>query len=85
MKQRGFRKVRQGVVVSDKMNKTVVVEIKRTLRHPKYGKVIKRISKLKVHDEKNESKIGDIVRVMETRPLSKDKCWRLLQIVKKAE
>jgi small subunit ribosomal protein S17 len=85
MKERGFRKVRQGVVVSDKMSKTVVVEIRRTLRHPKYGKVIKRVSKLKVHDEKNESKIGDIVRVMETRPLSKDKCWRLLQIVKKAE
>ncbi|MBU2591651.1 MAG: 30S ribosomal protein S17 [Nitrospinota bacterium] len=78
------RKTETGVVVSNKMDKTVVVKINSTVRHPKYPKVI-RISKgLKVHDAKNECSVGDKVMIVETRPLSKDKCWRLLEIVEKA-
>lgn len=83
--ERGRRKVRLGAVVSDKMEKTVVVAVTRLVRHAKYGRFVKRTSKFKVHDEKNECQIGDLVRIMETRPLSKDKRWRLMEIVRKAE
>ena len=83
--QRGLRKSRVGVVVSDKMDKTIVVEIKTRVRHPLYGKIMNQTSKLKAHDENNECGIGDTVRLMETRPLSKDKCWRLVEIIEKAK
>ena len=83
--QRGIRKTRVGVVVSDKMDKTIVVATNRRVRHPLYGKYVKRTSRFKVHDEQNSCGIGDTVRVMETRPLSKDKHWRLVEIIKKAE
>ena len=83
--QRGLRKTREGVVVSDKMDKTIVVEIKTRVRHPLYGKNMKQTSKLKAHDENNECGVGDRVRVMETRPLSHDKRWRLVEIVEKAK
>ena len=82
---RGYRKTRQGVVVSDKMDKTIVVAIKTKKKHPLYGKTVNYTSKLKVHDENNECGIGDTVKVMETRPLSKDKRWRLVEIVEKAK
>ena len=83
--QRGLRKTRQGVVVSDKMDKTIVVAITTRVRHPHYGKIVKRTTKLKAHDEENACGIGDTVRVMETRPLSRDKRWRLVEIVEKAK
>ena len=83
--QRGLRKTRVGTVVSDKMDKTIVVEIKERVRHPLYGKIMNQTSKLKAHDENNECGIGDTVSIMETRPLSKDKCWRLVEIVEKAK
>jgi len=83
--QRGIRKSRIGVVVSDKMDKTVVISIKTRVRHPLYGKIMNQTSKLKAHDEKNECGIGDTVRVMETRPLSHDKRWRLVEIIEKAK
>lgn len=83
--QRGIRKERIGVVVSDKMDKTIVVSIKTRVRHPLYGKIMNQTSKLKAHDEKNECGIGDTVRVMETRPLSHDKRWRLVEIIEKAK
>lgn len=83
--QRGLRKTRVGVVVSDKMDKTVVVEVKTRVRHPLYGKILNQSTKLKVHDENNECGIGDTVSVMETRPLSKTKRWRLVEIVEKAK
>ena len=83
--QRGLRKTRVGTVVSDKMDKTIVVEIKERVRHPLYGKIMNQTSKLKAHDENNECGIGDTVRIMETRPLSKDKCWRLVEIIEKAK
>ena len=83
--QRGLRKTRVGTVVSDKMDKTITVEIKERVRHPLYGKIMNQTSKLKAHDENNECGIGDTVRIMETRPLSKDKCWRLVEIVEKAK
>ncbi len=82
---RGFRKTRIGVVVSDKMDKTAVVAIETRVRHPLYGKMVKRTRKFKVHDEKNECGIGDTVRIMESRPISKDKHWRLAEIVEKAK
>ena len=82
---RGNRKTRTGVVVSDKMDKTIVVEIRTRVRHPLYGKIMNRTTKLKAHDENNQCGIGDIVRVMETRPLSKDKRWRLVEIIEKAK
>lgn len=82
---RGNRKTRSGVVVSDKMDKTVVVEIRTRVRHPLYGKIQNRTNKLKAHDEKNECGVGDTVRVMETRPLSKDKRWRVVEIIEKAK
>ena len=83
--QRGIRKERVGVVVSDKMDKTIVVEIRTRVKHPLYGKIMNRTTRLKAHDENNECGIGDTVRVMETRPLSKDKNWRLVEIVEKAK
>lgn len=83
--ERNLRKVRVGKVVSDKMDKTVVVAVENNVKHPLYGKVVKRTYKLKAHDEKNECGIGDRVRVMETRPLSKDKRWRLVEILEKAK
>ena len=85
MVERGMRKTRVGRVVSDKMDKTIVIAIEDSVRHPLYKKIIKRTSKLKVHDENNECGIGDRVEVMETRPLSKDKNWRLLRIVERAK
>ena len=85
MADRNLRKVRIGKVVSDKMDKTVVVAIENNVKHPLYGKVVKRTYKLKAHDENNECGIGDKVKVMETRPLSKDKRWRLVEIIEKAK
>ena len=82
---RGQRKVRTGRVVSSSMKKTIVVAVERLLKHPLYGRVIKRTSKLYAHDERNEAGPGDLVRVAETRPLSKLKRWRLLEIVEKAK
>jgi small subunit ribosomal protein S17 len=81
---RPARKVRTGLVVSDKMDKTVVVRIDRRMPHPQYGKMMTRTRKLKAHDEGNEAKVGDLVRIMETRPLSKDKRWRVVEIVERA-
>jgi small subunit ribosomal protein S17 len=81
---RGPRKVRTGVVVSDRMDKTVVVQIDGQRRHPMYGKTVRWTSKLQAHDEANEAKVGDRVRVMESRPLSKTKRWRLMEIVERA-
>lgn len=78
-------KVRSGKVVSDKMDKTRVVLIERTTKHPLYGKIIRRSKKYKFHDENNESRVGDIVKIMETRPLSKDKRWRLVEIVQRSQ
>lgn len=83
--ERGLRKTRIGVVVSDKMDKTCVIKIQTRVRHPLYGKIMSRSSKLKVHDENNECGIGDTIRVMETRPLSHDKRWRLVEIIEKAK
>jgi small subunit ribosomal protein S17 len=83
--ERGRRKVRTGVVVSDKMDKTVLVRIDRTVTHPLYRKTVRRSSKLAAHDEQNEAHVGDTVRVMETRPLSKTKRWRVVEIVMRAE
>ena len=82
---RDLRKVRVGKVVSDKMDKTIVVAIEDNVRHAKYGKIIKRTVKIHAHDEKNECSVGDKVAVMETRPLSKTKRWRLVEIVEKAK
>lgn len=82
---RNNRKTRIGKVVSDKMDKTIVVGIETLVRHPLYGKSIKRTTKFKAHDENNECKIGDKVKIMETRPLSKDKRWRLVEILEKAK
>ena len=83
--ERGLRKTRIGIVVSDKMDKTCVIKIKDRVRHPLYGKIMNHTSKLKVHDENNECGIGDTIRVMETRPLSHDKRWRLVEIIEKAK
>ena len=83
--ERNLRKSRTGKVTSNKMDKTIVVAIEEHVKHPLYNKVVKRTSKLKAHDENNECNIGDIVKVMETRPLSKDKRWRLVEIVEKAK
>ncbi len=81
---RNARKTRVGIVVSDKMAKTVVVTIERRVQHPVYGKMVRRTKKLKAHDEQNEAKTGDTVRIMETRPLSKDKRWRVVEIIERA-
>ena len=79
------KKVRTGVVISDKMTKTIIVSVNRLAKHPVYSRVIKKTNKFKVHDEKNTAKVGDIVRIEETRPLSKDKRWRLLEVIKKGQ
>jgi small subunit ribosomal protein S17 len=81
---RTARKMRVGLVVSDKMEKTVVVRIDRRMPHPQYGKMVTRTRRLKAHDEENSAKVGDTVRIMETRPLSKDKRWRVVEIVERA-
>ncbi|MDD6208219.1 MAG: 30S ribosomal protein S17 [Clostridiales bacterium] len=83
--ERNLRKTRTGKVISDKMDKTIVVAVVDNVKHPLYGKIVKRTYKLKAHDENNECKIGDRVKVMETRPLSKDKRWRLVEIIEKAK
>jgi len=83
--RRGERKVRTGVVVSDAMEKTVVVQVERRKRHPMYGKSVRRTSKLHAHDEANEAKAGDVVRLVETRPLSRTKRWRVVAIVERAK
>ena len=83
--ERNLRKTRTGKVVSDKMDKTVVVAIADNVQHPLYKKIVKRTVKLKAHDEKNDCHIGDRVRIMETRPLSKNKCWRLVEILERAK
>lgn len=82
---RNRRKIRVGVVSSDKMHKTVVVTINNLVRHPMYGRILKRSKKLKAHDETNDAHTGDTVEIMETRPLSKDKCWRVVRIVERAK
>ena len=83
--ERNLRKTRVGTVVSDKMDKTIVVAVKDSVQHPLYKKILKRTVKFKAHDEKNECRVGDRVRIMETRPLSKDKRWRLVESVEKAK
>ena len=83
--QRGFRKTREGLVVSDKMDKTVVVAVEDRFKHPLYGKVVRRTSKLKAHDESNAAGVGDKVLLMETRPLSATKRWRVVEILEKAK
>lgn len=85
MERETNRKEKVGLVTSNKMTKTIVVSVQRQIKHPKYGKFIKRTSKFMAHDEKNESNIGDTVRIEETRPLSKNKCWRLVEILEKAK
>lgn len=85
MENRSLRKEKIGVVTSNKMDKSIVVSVERKVKHPKYGKFVKRTSKFMAHDEKNESNIGDTVRIMETRPLSKSKCWRLIEVVERAK
>ena len=83
--ERSLRKVRIGKVVSDKMDKTIVVAVETKVRHPLYGKTVNRTTKFKAHDENNDAKAGDTVKVMETRPLSKDKRWRLVEIMERAK
>ena len=85
MEERNKRKVREGLVTSNKMDKTIVVSVERRLKNAKYGKFLKRTTKLMAHDEKNDCNIGDKVRVMETRPLSKSKRWRLVEIIERAK
>ncbi len=85
MEERNLRKTRTGKVVSDKMDKTITVAVENHVRHPLYNKIVKRTYKLKAHDEKNDARIGDTVKVVETRPLSKDKRWRLVEIVERAK
>jgi small subunit ribosomal protein S17 len=82
---RGRRKTRIGLVTSNKMDKTITISVERNLKHPIYGKFLKKTTKFMAHDEKNECSIGDIVKIMETRPLSKNKCWRLLEVVEKVK
>ena len=83
--ERNLRKQREGIVTSNKMDKTITVEVQRRVKHPIYGKFIKKTSKLTAHDEQNQCDIGDLVRVMETRPISKNKRWRLTEIVEKVK
>ena len=85
MAERNLRKTRTGKVVSNKMDKTITVAVRANVRHPLYKKIVKRTYKLKAHDENNECRIGDTVRVMETRPLSKDKRWRLVEVMERAK
>jgi small subunit ribosomal protein S17 len=84
-KPKGRRKQRVGLVTSDRMMKTVVVEVTNLVRHPLYGRIVRRTKKFKAHDENNDCKIGDTVEIEETRPLSKDKCWRVLRIIERAK
>lgn len=83
--ERNLRKERIGVVVSDKMDKTIVVEVFRKVKHPIYGKFVKKTSRFSAHDQTNECRMGDKVKIMETRPLSKSKCWRLVEIIERAK
>jgi len=83
--ERNLRKERIGVVVSNKMDKSIVILVERKVKHPMYGKFVKKSTKFMAHDEKNECNIGDTVRIMETRPLSKNKCWRVVEIVERAK
>ena len=85
MSDRNLRKIRQGVVTSNKMTKTITVAVERKVKHPIYGKFVKKTTRFHAHDEKNECTVGDIVRIMETRPLSKTKRWRLVEVVEKAK
>ena len=85
MENRNLRKERIGVVTSAKMEKSIVISVERKVKHAKYGKFVKKTTKFVAHDEKNECNIGDTVRIMETRPLSKNKCWRLVEIVERAK
>jgi small subunit ribosomal protein S17 len=85
MSDRNLRKIRQGVVTSNKMTKTITVAVERKVKHPIYGKFVKKTTRFHAHDEKNECTIGDIVRIMETRPMSKTKRWRLVEVVEKAK
>ncbi len=85
MEERNLRKVRTGKVVSDKMQKTITVAVEDHVKHPLYNKIVKKTYKLKAHDETNDAKVGDTVKVMETRPLSKDKRWRLVEVVERAK
>ena len=85
MAERNLRKTRTGIVTSDKMNKTITVAVERKVKHPIYGKFVKKTTKFHAHDEKGECTIGDVVKIMETRPLSKTKRWRLVEIVEKAK
>ncbi|UAY53988.1 30S ribosomal protein S17 [Arachidicoccus terrestris] len=85
MTERNLRKSRVGVVSSNKMTKTITVAVERKVKHPMYGKFVKKTTKFHAHDEKNEANIGDVVKIMETRPLSKTKRWRLVEIVEKAK
>jgi small subunit ribosomal protein S17 len=82
---RGRRKIRTGLVTSNKMEKTITVSVERKVKHPIYGKFLKKTTKFMAHDDKNECSIGDVVKIMETRPLSKNKCWRLVEIVEKVK
>lgn len=83
--ERSLRKERTGLVISDKMDKSIVVEIERKVKHKVYGKYVKKRSRFSAHDEKNDCNVGDMVRIMETRPLSKNKCWRLVEIIERAK
>lgn len=83
--ERNLRKERIGTVTSNKMDKSVVVSVERKVKHPKYGKFVKKTTKFVAHDEKNECGVGDTVKIMETRPLSKTKCWRLVEVIERAK
>ncbi|MFA7401341.1 MAG: 30S ribosomal protein S17 [Bacteroidales bacterium] len=85
MMERNFRKIKEGIVVSNKMTKSIVVEVERKFKHPIYGKFLKKSSRFMAHDENQDCGIGDTVRIMETRPLSKNKCWRLVEIIERAK
>jgi small subunit ribosomal protein S17 len=85
MSDRNLRKIRQGVVTSNKMTKTITVAVERKVKHPIYGKFVKKTTRFHAHDEKNECTVGDVVRIMETRPLSKTKRWRLVEVIEKAK
>ncbi len=85
METRNLRKERTGVVVSNKMEKSIVIAVKRKVKHPIYGKFVNKTTKLMAHDDKNECNVGDVVRIKETRPLSKNKCWRLVEIIERAK
>ena len=85
MEKRNLRKERVGTVISSRMDKSAVIAVKRRVKHPIYGKFVNKTTKLMAHDEKNELNVGDVVRIMETRPLSKNKCWRLVEIIERAK